>query len=136
MEKITPELKDKVLNYLCSECIPEQVVSGNTEEIIRDLKISFNSFSAILRQFTRYGFIEDLNLRSNAIHFILLLDAVDYKERGGFTMQEEILEANINKFLLEIEKLKNELEPKYLETANKIAGVGSTIISAISLFKK
>lgn len=136
MEKITPELKDKVLNYFCENLIPEQCCSGETDEILKSLGISFDAFNAVLSQFERYGFIEDLNLRRSYISCILLLDALDYQQRGGFTLQEQMIEANLTKLITELKVLEKELEPKHLETVNKIAGISSSIFGAISLFKK
>lgn len=133
---ITPAIKDKVLNYLCQHAIPEQVCSGNTIMVIAELDISFETFNAIMNQFLRKGLIEDLNLRQNAIHFILLVDALDFRGRGGFMFQEEILEANINTLLLEMKIIEKELGPKYLDTTEKIASIASSIISGFSLFKK
>lgn len=109
---------------------------ANTAELLKVLDLDFDSFNAIMCQFKRFGFIDDLNLTRNHLYFILLVDAIDYKNRGGFTFQEEVLETNINKLLLEIKVIEKQLEPKHLETANKISTIASAIFGGISLFKK
>lgn len=136
MEKITPELKDKILSYFCENVTPEQCCSGETTELLKSLDISFDALNAILRQFERYGFVEDLNLRRGHISCILLLEAIDYHQRGGFSLQEQMIEANLTKLITELKVLEKELEPKHLETVNKIAGISSSLFAAIALLKK
>jgi len=46
-----------------------------------------------------------------------------------------LLQAHIEKLVLEIDNLKKELTPKHLETANKIAAIAGSIATALGLFK-
>ena len=87
-------------------------------------------------QFQRLGFIEHLNLRRSNIAFILRTDAHDYAQKGGFVAQEEVFKANIDKLLLEIDNLKKQLRPDQLDTANKISGIASALLSGFSLLHK
>lgn len=135
MERISPQLKDKVLNYLCDECPLEQQVSDNTKNTLKELEISFDEFNAIMNQFQRYGILEDLNLRHNHCSFVLLTEAHDYVRQGGFTIQEEVFKGNIEKLMLEVENLKKEIAPDHLESINKISGIASAILSGLSIFK-
>lgn len=132
---ITPAVKDKVLFFLCENATPEQLSSANTTDILKELELGFGIFNAIMVQFQRFGLIEDLNLRRDFINFILLTDAYDYAQKGGFIDQEGIFKSNIEKLLLEVDNLKKQLSPNQLESANKISAVASSIFSELSLFK-
>ena len=61
--------------------------------------------------------------------------AHDMWAHGGFTAQEEILKANIEKLDLQLQYLTKQLGPDYLDTASKISSIGSAIMSALPLFK-
>jgi hypothetical protein len=136
MELITPYLKDRLLTYLLNNCVPEQLISVKPNAILNELAMTFDTFNAIMVQFQRIGFVEELNLRRVAIQFILSVEAHDFAIRGGFVAQEELIEKNLNKLLLEIENLKKDLGPQKLETLNKLAGIASGIIAGIGLFRK
>lgn len=64
------------------------------------------------------------------------MEANDFLLRGGFVAQEELLETNINKLLLEIDNLKKQLGPDQLETVNKLSSIASAVFSGLSLFSK
>jgi hypothetical protein len=136
MELITPQHKDRLLTYLFNHCVPEQMTSGNPKEVLNELEMTFETFNAIMTQFQRFSFVEELNLRRVAVSFVLRTEAHDFLIRGGFVAQEELLETNLNKLLLEIQNLKKELGPQRLETVNKLAGIASSILSSIDLFRK
>lgn len=61
--------------------------------------------------------------------------AYDMHTHGGFTAQEELLKANINKLGYELDVLSKKLEPELLETANKISSIAMAVLSALPLFK-
>lgn len=129
---ITPANKDEVLNWLCLNLDPEDFYTTiDFKDLLEKAKMDFNTLSAILRYFERIGFIEELNLRSTAVALSVKVEAHDFAIRGGFVAQEELLEANIRKLLLEIEHLK----PQLLDKGEKIAGISSAILAAIGLFK-
>ena len=66
---------------------------------------------------------------------ILSLKAVDFLAQGGFSSQFELIEANLQKLLLEIENLKKELTPDSLDRLSKLSSIVSGISSAVGLFK-
>lgn len=132
---ITPSIKDKVLLFLCTEITPEQVISANTNDFLKELNMEFDIFHAILNQFERFGFVSHLNLRRSYISLAVLTEAHDYFQKGGFTGQEELFKVNLEKLNYEIENLKKELAPDLLDKANKISGLISTLFSGLSLFK-
>ena len=133
---ITASTKDKILFYLCTEAKPEQISSGKTEDILEELRLDFDTFNAVMVQFQRFGFIEDLNLRCSDIHFILRTDANDYAQKGGFVVQEEIFSANLEKLQLEIENLKKQLGPNKLDTLSKISSIIQTLFTGLALLPK
>ncbi len=83
--KITPILKDKILEYICQADF-ERNIYIELKTILSELNIEFNDLQAILSQFERLGFISNLNLRRNVTTFFLIVhvDALDFKNRGGF----------------------------------------------------
>jgi len=136
MTIITSPIKDKVLFYLCDQAIPEQLSSGNTNDMLKELEMDFDTFNAVMVQFQRFGFIEDLNLRRSAIHFILRTDAHDFAQKGGFAIQEEIFKANIEKLGFEIDNLRKQLAPDKLDTLNKISSIASALFGGLALLPK
>lgn len=136
MSIITPKIKDDILNCLCNELPPERMVSLDAKIFCSTTGLDLQTISAVLTYFQRLGFIAELNNRGTAIFLIVNVEATDYLIRGGFTAQEELIESNINKLLLEIENLKKQLAPNQLETINKLSAIGSALLSGISLFKK
>ena len=135
MSIITPILKDKVLNYLCTNFKAEQFVGFGTANTTESLECDYDTFAAILNHFERLQFISQLNIRRDSVHLILQVEAHDFILRGGFTTKEELFENNIEKLLLEINNLKKQLTPDQLDTANKISGIASAILSGLSLIK-
>jgi glutathionyl-hydroquinone reductase len=133
---ITASTKDKILFYLCAEAKPEQLSSGKTADILKELELDFDTFNAVMVQFQRFGFIEDLNLRHSDIHFILRTDANDFAEKGGFAIQDEIFKANIEKLGFEIDNLRKQLAPDKLDTLNKISSIASALFGGLALLPK
>lgn len=141
---ITPKLKDKVLHILCSgELAFETYYTVDKRSFLEDLSdkdnpsdsCSENELTSILAQFQRMGLISDFANDSRSVNLVVLLEANDFYSHGGFQAQEEILKANIEKLGRELDLLSKELSPNHLDTANKLAGIGSAILSALPLFK-
>ena len=133
---ITADIKDKVLFYLCSNAIPEKHSEGKTSDTLKELEMDFNTFNAVMVQFQRFGFIEDLNLRQSYMSFILLTDANDYAQKGGFVVQEEIFKINLQKLELEIDNLKKQLGPDKLDTLSKVSSIIQTLFTGLALLPK
>ncbi len=131
---ITPTIKDDVLKWLCLNLETESPSQIPVDDVLKSINIDFDTLNSVLRYFERHGFIEDLNARKVAIFLILRVEANDFLLRGGFVAQEELLEANINKLLLEIDHLKKELGPDRLETVNKLSSIAAAVFSGLSLF--
>lgn len=133
MQEITPILKDRVLNLLCDNCAFEQFASIGPEQIkpvLDQLDTDSGTLHSILTYFQRLGLISDLNFRHNFISFVVRMEANDMKLSGGFVFRETVLKKNIEQLMLEIEVLKKQLGPNYLENVNKITAIAGTIFNA------
>lgn len=86
----------------------------------------------ILKLFERKGLISDCKDGRSGISFLLRFEAADFLSHGGFQAQEELLQKNIERLLLEIESLKPAM-PTKVETITNIA---SGIATALSLLIK
>lgn len=131
--EITPLIKDKVLNYLCQADFEKNVYTP-LATTLQDLEISFDELNAILNQFERLGFISNLNLRRNADKFWLVIhiDAGDFKDRGGFFVQEATLKLTLEKLALEVDSLSKEFPDKAV-TFTTIAANIATCLSFINV---
>ncbi len=129
---ITYMTKDDVLKCLCENCTVENHLSLDTSVLLKTTQKDFDAVNAVLIYFQRIGFLKDLNSRHEVIYLTLLVEANDFYLRGGFVAQEELLQNNIRKLLLEIEQLK----PSFPEKVERITNIGNAILSAIGLFIK
>ena len=129
--KITPIIKDKILEYICQYDF-ERNIYVNLKTILSEINIEFNDLLAILSQFQRLGFITNLNLRRNITQFFLIVhvDALDFKNRGGFLAYEyelkmkqewdlylvKVAESKISKLKIKSQKDSlNNISPKVVE---------------------
>lgn len=133
---ITSTDKDKLLFLLCSQPYVETHINYSVDVIQSNTKLDSDNIFAILKYFERNGLISDLNPRNNIVFMTLHIEAHDLAEKGGFSVQDEIFKANIEKLQFEIENLRSKLEPDHLEYINKIATIGSAILGGLSLFPK
>jgi|SRR6185312_12735403 len=136
MTTITPSIKDKILFHLRDNYPLEQMSYYKTKEILTATETDFDTFKAILSQFERFGFLEELGVGHDHTGFILLADLHDFAHKGGFFLQEEIFKGNIEKLGFEIDHLRKQLGPDHLDTINKISSIASAIFSGLALFPK
>ena len=135
MKLITASLKDKLLAYiLSSELVTFEIRFDKYDE---DLGMSAETAVMILRYFLEIGLLSKATFFSNPKGALITVNvkAHDLWAHGGFTAQEEILKANIEKLDLQLQYLTKQLGPDYIETANKISSIGNAILSALTLFK-
>ena len=103
---ITPELKDAVLKFICENYPLDGYLGVPFKKLKPHLpSITANELLAILSQFQRRGLIEDFNCHPDNVAFVLLLEATDFLQRGGFTIQEELFKTTYEKLQLEVESL-------------------------------
>ncbi|WP_445723308.1 hypothetical protein [Flavobacterium sp.] len=133
--KITPILKDKILEYICQADF-ERNIYIELKTILSELNIEFNDLQAILSQFERLGFISNLNLRRNVTTFFLIVhvDALDFKNRGGFLVYEYELKMKLEKMALEIDSLSKSFPEKASVFTNIAADIASCL-SLVTMFK-
>ena len=133
--KITPILKDKILEYICQADF-ERNIYIELKTILSELNIELNDLQAILSQFERLGFISNLNLRRNVTTFFLIVhvDALDFKNRGGFLVYEYELKMKLEKMALEIDSLSKTFPEKASVFTNIAADIASCL-SLVTMFK-
>lgn len=129
MRIITPQAKDKVLNLLCDKLVPERGFNLNWKVFCEDMEIDKDNLYGILRQFERFGLIDKLNANALGVTIVLRVEGIDFRHRGGFFGQEELLKMNIEKLLLELESIK----PSIPDKAEKIANISNAIIAGLGL---
>lgn len=127
---ITPEIKDLVLNTLCDTVDFERLEILSKSDILKISELKFDELQAIFRQFERLGLISDLNIRRNSdnLHIVVRLDALDFRNNGGFTVQEQLLELTLEKLSLEVEQLRNE----YPDKAERFTTIAANIATCLS----
>ena len=76
--------------------------------------------------------ISDLNMRRHSplIYLTLYLEALEFYQKGGFQMQDEILRLNLEKLKLEVEQLSKD----YPEKALTFSSILSNISTVLGLF--
>lgn len=91
----------------------------------------FKATMQLLPQLQRKGLISEFNNRGNFAFFVIHQELHDFIDSGGFTLRDTILQIELQKMDLEIQKLIKELGPDHLDKANKIAGIVGATISII-----
>jgi len=125
---ITPIIKDRILNKLISTGFS---VKLNIKEEAMEFEIHPQELLIILEQFEEYGLIKLTKFLGGEMLIKFKAEAFDLNNHGGFVAQEELLTKNIEKLLLELERLK----PSMPDRIEKITSIISAITSALSLFK-
>lgn len=122
--------KDKILSYLveAENITPESLSFVDFKDMQEKTGYNPIFINAVLEGFQQEGIISDLNLRYSSPSFFLIVhqSAFDLFNRGGFTMQENLLQKEVEKLLLEIERLKPSLGDKIEQIttiANNIMGI-------------
>ncbi len=130
---ITPKLKDELLSQIVNSGSMRAEV--NINKAAKELNTSPDIVEAIFDQFEEMELFTQQKFIGGNILFFIKAKAHDFYCHGGFQAQEEILKANIEKLSHELDLLSKQLSPDLLEKANKLAGISSAILSALSFFK-
>ena len=133
---ITATIKDRILFYLCNDWPLEQCIYRETSEILAETETDFETLKAVLNQFERFGFLEQLGVGHEHTTLILLVDSHDFYSKGGFVIQQEIYQSNFDKLAFEIEHLKKELGPDHLDSLSKISSIVGTLLTAAAMLPK
>lgn len=131
---ITYKEKDAVLNYLCNcdEVVPERLSQINRLKYVSHVGTDEKTALSVLQYFNRIGIVSNLNYRyhSDTFYVIVRQEAFDLLNRGGFTVKEYLLQQEVEKLLLEIERLK----PSIGDKIEKISTIVSNIANIIKAF--
>ena len=125
-------VKDLVLTALGNKQCFESMMFIDLKELLSETETTFDELQAILMQFQRLGFVSDVNMRhlSPQILIVVYLEALEFYQKGGFQMQDEILRLNLEKLKLEVEQLSKD----YPEKALTFSSILSNISTVLGLF--
>ena len=130
---ITPKLKDEFLIDLLSN--ENMSFAMEVSECAEKFNTSKDIVEAIYDQFEGMGLLKQKAFSGGGIFIQLTTKAHDFYSHGGFTAQEELLKANIQKLSSELDLLAKQLSPNLPEKAASIASIGASIATALALFK-
>ena len=122
--------KDKILNKIVSESL-EMTFGFDSEDALKIFGFNREVVSSVLDYFENIGLIDQDKFLGGGIMLEILIPAHDLVSRGGFTAKEELLTKNIEKLLVEIERLK----PSLPDRVDEIASIGSGIAAGLALIK-
>ena len=124
---ITAELKDKILNEFIE--MGNAKLQENIYEISQKYAVNPTIMMMIFDHFEKLGFFTQEKLTGGIIDFSMKLPAFDFHAHGGFKAQEELLQNNMERLLLEIESLKPSLPDK----VSTITTIVTNITTALGL---
>ena len=104
----TPEIKDRILSYLCETVEFEGVCVVPNEELLRLAPVDLNELDAFFKQLVRMRLVgyQTEVITEDKSYVFLYLEAQDFLRIGGFTAKETVLKQSVEKLQLEVEKLR------------------------------
>ena len=126
----TPEVKDRILSYLCDTIEFEGVCVVPNEELLNLAPIDLNELDAFFRQLVRMRLVGDRTevITEDNSYVFLYLEAQDFLRIGGFTAKEAVLKQSVEKLQLEVEKLRqNPSDP--LAAITNVTTIATNILS-------
>jgi hypothetical protein len=104
----------------------------DSKKFIEKSGLDAQTIESILKNFERNGLISDLNYRYScpSISLIIHQETFDILNRGGFTLQEAMLQKEIENLLLEIEQIR----PTVGDKIEKISNIANNIASIVGSF--
>lgn len=130
---ITPELKDEVLSSLLSSGMIS--VRCNLYQSAEEFHTTPDFLVLIFRQFEELGLISLKFARGGEAFIRMKANAHDFFRHGGFSAQEELLKANLEKLGMELDLLAKQLSPDLADKAFKLSAIAANVMSALSFFK-
>lgn len=130
--KFTPEYKDSVLKKLCDELEPYHLYHIDIKAFESDPQL----LHTCLMQFQELGLIQQYS--SGPISSVVLTaDAIDFLRKGGFVFEETVLLQQLDKVILELEKLQSESGLKrYFGRIKGIMDVLANLMKAYTVVKE
>jgi hypothetical protein len=129
---LSPEDKDRLLDCLLDNCTIEIHSNILTKDLCELSGLSRDELNALLAQFNRNGLLKYDGMSHSTVDFVLYQEASDFKREGGYRVQEVIIQANLEKLLLEIKDLEKTHSWEKLATMTTIV---SSIITSIAAFR-
>lgn len=127
---LTPEIKDRMLSYLCDTFEFEGICILQNDEIFNLVPVSLNELEAFFGQLVRMKLVGEQTMvfSETKSYIFLYLEAQDFLRIGGFTGKEAILKQSVEKLQLEIEKLRqNPSDP--LTAITNVTTIATNILS-------
>lgn len=130
---ITPQLKDEILIEMLSYSSPHFDLYYH--EVAPNFGITPDLMRLVFDQFDELGLIVKKSEYKAGISFTVTANAHDFYRRGGFSVQEEILKANIEKLGRELDILAKQLSPSLAQKSSELSTIAASILQAVSMFK-
>ena len=134
---ITPKDKDKVLNAIIIryEEAGEHEFMTDYENLFPDQDINYPDYCIILEQFKEKRLLSDIvPITKHIKRIIVSANLFDFYNHGGFVVQEEILQRNLEKLNYELMKLAKEVNPGLSESIGKITEIAASVATALGFF--
>ncbi|WP_065218402.1 MULTISPECIES: hypothetical protein [Butyricimonas] len=129
---IKPAHKDEVLNYIVAA--KSRAVDLIYDDIFPNKDITSWEFALVVKQMKSMGLLSSvIDCGGGVVDVCVTADLFDYFSHGGFTVQEEILRANLEKLGNELEWLSKQLNPSFTEKAKEFAELATSIASVLKL---
>lgn len=126
MELITAKKKDALLKVLV-ENFEVGKFRDDTESYFHEkTELSTTDLRAIFESFQKQGLVEEYDFGSRIFRFVVLESAHTKHNRGGFQLEELVLEAELEKLFSEVARLQKKFPSEDLTKLMQIvANIGS-----------
>ncbi len=127
---ITCEEKDAVLRVICKNNLQTEVLLPVKRKVFIDATgLDEQTVLSVLCHFQSLGLISKLNYRYHIDLFYMIVHTktADLFQRGGFTMKEYLLQQEVEKLLLEVERLKPSLGDKIEQISTIVSNIANII---------
>jgi hypothetical protein len=121
---ISPDLKDRALKKIVDGGIDED---HTITHYASELECSPDELRMVIRDFEARHLISTTRVKGDCVIVTAEVNAHDFVRRGGFAVQEELLQKNIEKLLLEIESLKPSMPDRVEKITSIIGGISTAL---------
>lgn len=127
---ITPMLKDNLLADLLS--VGDMKVGNNINRVAKEFQTTPGIVEAIYDQFVDMGLMNQVKCIGGNVFITLTAKAHDLFRQGGFSAQEELFKANLEKLGMELDLLAKQLSPDLSQKASELSTIAANVLSALS----
>ena len=123
---VTPELMDRLLNYLIEQFQVETYIYADTEAVRSYMHdIDLDLLDGMFVQLSDDTLIDSYALNRNSLNFIIKLRAVMFAGKGGYVARDELLNQQMKLLTAQLNELQKEVPgknlTKVLESASHLA---------------